>query len=135
VIYPHLGVPLSRGVRALFPYGSPEGLTLAHWCPACGCPHVFNVESAREDGAVWAWDGNVNSPTVSPRLRFGCGETIDEGVRVREAVSCEYVLSAGVISYSPDSTHEMAGREVPLPDWPGCSERRERIRHERKESV
>ena len=35
-----------------------------------------------------------------------------------ESTICHYSLTAGKLVYYADSTHELAGKTVDLPDWP-----------------
>lgn len=83
--------PLSRKLCTLV--GEP-----AHWCPGCGCLH------SPSSPAGWAWDGDAERPTFTPAMRQG--------------VQCHYTLTAGVLQFFSDCTHELAGQAVPLPDLP-----------------
>lgn len=88
-----------------------EGM-IAHWCPGCSCSHV--IFTASPGGPEWQWDGNVDAPTVSPSVRLFWPAMADRP----EVTRCHYFLRAGQIAYCADSAHELAGKTVPLPDFP-----------------
>lgn len=77
---------------------SQEGNLFAHWCP--GCDQSHGVPSGRG----WTWDGNVDAPTVQPSINY--------------PGHCHYFIAAGNLIFQPDCHHELAGKTVPLPDWP-----------------
>jgi hypothetical protein len=84
-----------------------------HWCPACGGPHGVNVTKPNgRTGAKWSWDGNVDAPTCSPSILCF---TETGGKRV---TLCHYFLKHGNIEFCADCPHALAGKVVPLPDWP-----------------
>lgn len=94
----------------------------AHWCPACREMHSL------PDG--WQFDGNLEKPTFSPSFKHTGLKTVrdEEGRWTGEWVldsagkpvpeCCHYILTAGVLHFCGDCTHEFAGRQVELPDLP-----------------
>lgn len=89
-----------------------------------------NWREARNRAApVWGWDGNLVAPTFTPsyltRRRRPKGHTNDnpapagyDGLYVEEV--CHSFLTCGVWGFLGDSTHHLAGQNVPmvpLPDW------------------
>lgn len=79
-----------------------------HWCPACERGHTFNIHDLSRDGHVLGFDGDFERPSVGEPLRHaGADGSI-----------CEYEIKGGKLTYSPDCTHAMAGKEVPLPEYP-----------------
>lgn len=86
---------------------------ILHWCPACEEAHHFTTSGV----TAWTFDGNIEAPTFSPSMLIRWGkycvpDSWDEGG------VCHYILTGGIINYCGDSTHEMAGKSVLLPDWP-----------------
>jgi len=78
---------------------------LAYWCPGCDDCTVIYIEGG---GATWTWDGNVDAPTFSPSIRVSSnGKTL-----------CHHFVRGGNIEFCTDSPHALAGKTVPLPDWP-----------------
>ncbi len=75
----------------------------AHWCPGCGEMHVIPTS--------WAFDGNLDKPTFTPSVKIRWGGRPD-------ARTCHYNLTAGMLDFQGDSTHELRGRSVLLPDLP-----------------
>jgi hypothetical protein len=73
-----------------------------HWCPGCEEMHPL------PDG--WTFDGNLEKPTFAPSFKHSWGGRPD--------VCCHYILTAGILNYCADSTHELAGKSVPLPPLP-----------------
>lgn len=94
----------------------------AHWCPACGELHPLPDS--------WKFDGNLESPTFTPSFKHTGKQAIvdargewtgewrcDAEGKALDGV-CHYVLTAGVLNFCGDCTHEMAGKSVPLPVLP-----------------
>lgn len=77
---------------------------IVHACPACNEIHHFTTSGS----TAWMFDGNREAPTFSPSMK----------VSYHDGRVCHYILTAGIINYCGDSTHGMAGKSVPLPDWP-----------------
>ncbi len=85
--------------------GDPDfGHALMHWCPGCKGRHVINVEKPNPFGAVWSWNGNAEKPTFSPSINI--------------VGRCHYFIREGNIEFCGDSTHELAGKTVALPNIP-----------------
>jgi hypothetical protein len=80
-----------------------------HWCPGCKNTHAIAVEKPFENGARWTFDGNMEAPTFAPSVKVNWPEP----GRV-----CHYFIKAGNIEFCSDSTHALAGKTVPLPEWP-----------------
>jgi hypothetical protein len=77
-------------------------------CPGCNCCHGWNDK--------WGFDGNMDSPTVSPSLLvrglplYKNNELVHEGI-------CHSFIRNGQISFLSDCTHSLAGQTVPLEPW------------------
>lgn len=83
------------------------------WCPGCGDLVIVPVNTTLASQS-WDWDGNLESPTLSPSLLTTYGSV--GGV----PRSCHSFLRAGQWEFLPDSTHTLSGKTVPmvpLPDW------------------
>lgn len=90
---------------------------ILHWCPACEEVHHFTTSGA----TAWTFDGNIDAPTFSPSMLIRWGKYAghaDQSRTYEDNGICHYILTAGVINFCGDSTHDMAGKSVPLPDWP-----------------
>jgi len=97
------------------------GPTHAHWCPACKELHGFWVDKPNPDnGARWTFDGNLDVPTFNPSMNIRAEFAPEDG----GPFVCHYFLKNGVIQYLNDCTHEMAGKEIPLPDLPAWAQSR-----------
>jgi hypothetical protein len=92
-----------------------------HWCPACQELHPLPDS--------WQFNGNLESPTFTPSFKhsgfqrvFVNGAWTGEWVRDINGNTipfvCHYVLTAGVLNFCGDCTHELAGKSVPMPDLP-----------------
>lgn len=82
-------------------------------CP--GCHRMHSVPAVHglpvEGKPVWGWNGNIEEPSIDPSIRtWGTNETTGE-----EFV-CHSVVRLGTIEFFADSSHELAGKTVPLPD-------------------
>ena len=89
--------------------------------PGCNETHLFWVKSLRNapvwkaagdgrvQGPVWAFNGDVERPTVNPSIlvttRFPDHTKI-----------CHSFIRDGRIQFLSDSTHQLAGKTVELPD-------------------
>lgn len=69
------------------------------FCPACQMGHFFD--------ARWKFNGDKEKPTFTPSLVV----TYELGGR---QVRCHSWVRDGMIQYCDDSTHELAGKTVPL---------------------
>lgn len=63
-------------------------------CPGCDCLHYADER--------WQWNGSLDKPTFTPSI-------VVEG--------CHSFVTDGKIRYLSDCTHQLAGREIELPDW------------------
>ena len=92
-----------------------------HWCPGCGEMHPL------PDG--WTFDGHLESPTFQPSFKHSGHKRVFVGGKwtgewVRDDAGnpvpsvCHYVLTNGVLNFCSDSSHELRGQSVPLPDLP-----------------
>ncbi len=82
------------------------GRGIAWWCPGCDECHLITTERVGP-GPKWSFDGNVESPTVAPSIRISQKET-----------RCHCFVRAGQIEFLSDCIHPLAGKTVPMPDWP-----------------
>lgn len=111
---------LSRKLRSL------EGGGIAFACPGCGEMHQIRVGAG--PGPRWTFTGDADFPTFRPSiLVMGVNfdqdqdwsqEDVKRGVlelAVQER-RCHSFVTQGNIEFLADSTHELAGQTVPLPD-------------------
>lgn len=115
---------------------SAEGGRILFWCPGCGEAHMIRVEG--EGPGKWGYNGNPEAPTFTPsilvrtvRLKGG-DEELDrildtyklpedrERVLADKRISwvCHSFVNNGAIQFLSDCSHELAGKTVPLPDYP-----------------
>lgn len=80
-----------------------NGTCYLHWCPGCEQMHLINIEQPNRLGAIWKFDGNLESPTFNPSINLGY---------------CHYFIHAGNITFCPDCKHQLAGQTIPMPDFP-----------------
>lgn len=82
-------------------------------CPGCKCLHSVSVDDVNSMGSRWTWNENVDLPTFSPSVlvtyRFS-----DLG---RKDKICHSFVRDGNIIFLEDSSHELAGKTVELPDF------------------
>lgn len=92
--------------------------TLMFVCPGCvaGGPDGYDglhnlpvniIEDINKPS--WNFDGNLESPTLSPSILTHGGGAYS---------TCHSFLKAGVFDFLIDSTHPLAGQKVPIPDLP-----------------
>lgn len=82
------------------------------FCPGCRSLHVLHVSKPNRQGAQWTWNQDPIKPTFTPSLvvsiKMGTGEKR----------RCHSFIRDGVFEFLADSTHQFAGKKVPLPDLP-----------------
>ena len=84
-----------------------SGNRLHFWCP--GCDEAHGVRYLRPfPGPDWAWNHDLERPTISPSILVQGGENM----------RCHSYVTDGQIQFLNDCTHSLAGQTVPLPDWP-----------------
>lgn len=76
------------------------------FCPACKYGHNFTVSGP----AGWQWNLSMAKPTLRPSLMVNK----DSAGNVPR---CHSFITNGMIQFLEDSTHELAGKTVELPDW------------------
>lgn len=97
-------------------------------CPGCGNHHAIHVGTGG-----WWWNGSTEAPTFAPSVLATSGHYIPG--RVSEHCWCTYnrehpnepdpfvcyrchsFVREGKIEFLSDSTHELAGKTVELPEW------------------
>lgn len=88
------------------------------FCQGCGYPHLIytNPETSSK---VWTFNGDLDKPTASPSLLNLTGSFAEPTFQDPEGIPptrCHLYLNAGVISYLEDSTHDLAGKTIELPE-------------------
>lgn len=74
-------------------------------CPGCGSGHRVRAKGPRP---CWEWNGSMDQPTFRPSLLIRWGSP-------KEHV-CHSFITEGRIEFLSDSTHELAGRTVEIPE-------------------
>jgi len=98
-----MSIGMSRVLRMVD--GKPGNLL--HWCNGCKAGHVIDIHAISRDGHVVGWDGSFDKPTIGEPIRIEHNGTV-----------CEYILRAGTIAYFQSCTHHLAGKVMPMPDFP-----------------
>lgn len=86
-----------------------DGRTMVHfWCPGCDDAHQIVV-------GTWSWNGDLERPTFSPSVlaRFDVSPPNEH-----MSTACHSFVTDGRIQFLGDSTHQLAGQTVDLPEWP-----------------
>jgi hypothetical protein len=129
---------LSRKLRSV------EGDRVSYYCPGCKAQHTitFNRDGIpHPSGRGWTWNMDTENPVFSPSVlvtigtrspeslqacqeflaRHGRPPTLQEIPHDRTYVCHSFIgcngAKPGEIIYLSDSTHEYAGKTVPLPDF------------------
>lgn len=106
---------------------SVQGYRFMFWCPGCEDTHIV--------GNQWIFDGNYDSPTISPSLLVTSGHYIAEHQagrpcwctyyaenpdkpKVFKCERCHSFIRNGMIEFLSDCTHALAGKVVPIPPLP-----------------
>lgn len=81
---------------------------LYFFCPGCGCDHWITLSGDKH----WSFDGNNESPTVTPSIRVFRPKTEDHP----EQTICHFYINHGQIQYLNDCVHRLAGQSVDMKD-------------------
>jgi hypothetical protein len=82
------------------------------WCEPCNTHHRFVTKSGANEGPVWTFDGNLESPTFSPSLL--CNKDLTPEHKAAGGHRCHLFLRKGMVQYLGDCTHDHAGKTVPV---------------------
>lgn len=91
------------------------------WCPGCKEAHIVAVEKSLGNGARWSFNDDLRCPTFSPSLLVKTGRAVvptyqpepDDPPEI-----CHSFIRDGEWQYLSDCTHPLAGKTVPVPEWP-----------------
>ena len=97
------------------------------WCP--GCEELHSVTFGAGEGVRWEFDGNLDSPTISPSIKVFGNQWPPEypeyvkhrhpSVKPGDDTVCHSFVRDGQWQFLGDSTHVLAGQTVPcvpIPD-------------------
>lgn len=84
-----------------------------HWCEGCKCMHQINTERANMNNARWKFDGNMEQPTFTPSVNISWENHKDEVMS-----RCHYTITAGMVQFHGDCTHEFKDVNRPLLNIP-----------------
>lgn len=87
---------------------------LLFYCVGCNDQHYFRIRTdpLYADEPIWTWNGSWEAPTFSPSL------ICQHRVAGKLVTKCHLFLREGVITYLSDCAHSMAGKSIPMPEWP-----------------
>ncbi|WP_375261872.1 DUF6527 family protein [Palleronia sp.] len=86
---------------------------MAFRCPGCKSMHCVIVEGTGRPR--WSYNGDADAPTFSPSIHVSAPDP--DAPRV-ELARCHSFVREGQIRFLADSTHNLAGQTVELPDLP-----------------
>lgn len=79
-------------------------------CPGCGHSHGLYITHPNDIGHKWGFDGNMESPTVTPSINSKW--TYAGGKKH----VCHFFIRQGKIQFLGDCTHELKGQTVDMED-------------------
>lgn len=82
----------------------------AFFCPGCRCSHGVWTTSRNTHNAMWQFNGDLNKPSFSPSVR------VQHNTEEKGDIMCHSWITDGMIKFESDSTHELAGQTVELPE-------------------
>ncbi len=78
---------------------------LVFWCPGCQAYHRYVTEPLEGyTGPVWEWNGDMETPTLSPSLL----------VNYHDGRQCHLFVRAGMIEFLGDCYHDLRGQTVSM---------------------
>ena len=72
-------------------------------CPGCNDEHNVRIADSGP-GPKWSWNGNADRPTITPSVNYTDRK-------------CHHHIKDGQIQFLNDSTHQLAGKTVDLPEY------------------
>lgn len=94
---------------------------VAIFCPGCEGHHIIPTVKPNGSGAVWGFNGNMESPTFTPSLLIRTGKYVpghedfdDEGYKLSSI--CHSFITDGKIQFLGDCTHDLKNQTVELPN-------------------
>jgi hypothetical protein len=92
--------------------------SVSWFCPGCDCAHAIRVATPGAPHPVWSVRGTPEAPIFSPSVLVYFDAA---GGRVTEChcfVGGSQGQCPGSIEFLADCPHALAGKTVPLPEWP-----------------
>lgn len=91
---------------------------LSFLCPGCNRAHTVQVGTG--SGPRWTFNGNLESPTLSPSVLCTWTEPSDVPEEFDDptkdiTLCCHSFVRDGHIQFLNDCTHDLAGKTVELP--------------------
>lgn len=101
------------------------------WCVGCNESHSVPVNG--QGRPQWTFNGDYEKPTLSPSIKITSGHFVDGWTKQRgcwcneppdgeewgfSCGICHLFVEDGVLKYCSDSTHALAGQNVPMVDLP-----------------
>ncbi len=87
-----------------------QGERLTWWCPGCDSAHQITDRAGPHP--CWTWNGDAERPTFSPSVLVTWTEFDVNKV-------CHSFVVDGQMQFLGDCTHELAGKTIPIPLFPG----------------
>jgi len=85
-------------------YDNPDRTVYLFYCPGCKINHQFPVKGKEP---IWSFNNNIDKPTITPSIRI---------TALPSNYCCHSIITDGKIAFCGDSTHELKGQTVDLPD-------------------
>lgn len=94
---------------------------LSFWCPGCNDAH--QILYGEGSGPRWSWNGSEDRPTFTPSVLVTWSEPSDDPALAGDqahdiAKRCHSFVTAGQIQFLDDCSHALAGRTLPLHEFP-----------------
>lgn len=93
-----------------------EGDRVHFVCP--GCKHAHGIHTGPNG---WQWNGDLASPTFVPSVlvsrTMGNYKFKDDPDYEEHQEVCHSFVTDGRIQFLSDTTHELSGQTVDLPNW------------------
>lgn len=88
------------------------------WCPGCEEQHRIAVYEKQDNGAIWTFNENIESPTFNPSLLIKTGKYANSLFIDNEGLSsiCHSFIKDGKIEFLSDCTHKLKSQTIELKD-------------------
>lgn len=106
--------------------GADDAPAVMWWCPGCHDTHRVPVAPEAPNG--WAFEGNLDAPTLAPSVLVYAHQTLTDDYpgwptpitdQYRTTTPrCHSFVRAGQIVFLSDCTHELVGQTVPMMEIP-----------------
>ena len=105
-------MPKAKWYDESYKYYPESAGVVVFYCPGCKGYHYIHTKEKNSSGAMWAFNGLMDSPTFSPSIHI---HYTDYETQEHKTI-CHSFVRDGQIQYLTDCRHDLKGQTIDLPD-------------------